>query len=210
MMRGGGARLEGVTGNWQLPSVAIEALALLAASLGLATRSRLWETVAVALWVIGIPAYLAVIPAFVRRFRRLPTSPADLTPDYWTLMAVPSLSGLVAARLWSAAPAFASASWLRPAYEPAAQVGLAISAVLGPIWIALQVWRLVRDPPSRRYSPVWWGLVFPTAIVVVAAQVVGKTFGPGWLHPAAEVGFWWVLAAWATVSLGLARAIARR
>jgi tellurite resistance protein TehA-like permease len=208
MLRGG-VRLEGVTGNWQLPSVAIEALALLAASLGLTARSQLCEALAIALWLFGIPAYVAVIPAFVRRFRRLPTSPADLTPDYWTLMAVPSLIGLVAAKLWSAAPAFASASWLRPAYRPIALGGLAISAVLAPIWIALQIWRLVRDPASRRYSPTWWGLVFPTAIVVVAAQVVSKTFGPGWLHQAALVGYWFVLAAWATVGIGLVRDLPR-
>jgi tellurite resistance protein TehA-like permease len=209
MLRGG-VILEGVTGNWQLPSVAIEALALLAASLGLAAHSRICDTVAVALWLIGIPAYVAVIPVFVRRLRRLPRSPADLTPDYWTLMAVPSLIGLVAAKLWSAAPAFASASWLRPVYRPTTLGGLAISAILAPIWIALQTWRLVRDPTSRRYSPTWWGLVFPTAIVVVTAEVVGKVFGPGWLHQAALVGYWFVLAVWATVSVGLVRDLPRR
>jgi len=203
-------RPEAVTGNWQLPSVAIGALALLAASLGLKARSELCIAAAVALWLIGIPSYLAVVPAIVRHFRRLPIVPADLTPDYWTLMAVPSLIGLVAARLSSASQTFVSASWLRLVYEPVALGGLAISALLAPLWITLQAWRLVRDPESRRYSPTWWGLVFPTAIVVVAAQVIGTTFGLGWLHPAAVVGYWFVFAAWAIVGVGLVRDLPRR
>src|SRR5262249_29406912 len=50
MLRAQRGRIEAVTGNWQLPSVAIEALALLAASLGLRLRSNIFEAMAVALW----------------------------------------------------------------------------------------------------------------------------------------------------------------
>jgi tellurite resistance protein TehA-like permease len=210
MVRSNRGDVGAVTGNWQLPSVAIEALALLAASLALTAHSETSLAVGIALWAVGIVAYAAVVPAIVRRFRRLPVLPADLTPDYWTLLAVPSLIGLVAARMGSASPGFEPVSWLRPLYEPAAFAGLAISGALAPIWIALQIWRLARDPASRRYSPGWWGLVFPTAIVVVAAQVIGKTFGAGWLHPAALVGYWVVVGAWAIVTIGLARDLVRR
>ena len=199
-----------VTGNWQLPSVAIEALALLATILAVNAHSEISAVVAVALWVVGIGAYAAVVPAIIRRFRRLPWGPADLTPDYWTPMAVPSLIGLVAARLWSASPAFEGVAWLRGAYEPAAIIGLSISAGLAPVWIALQIWRLARDPLSRRYSPAWWGLVFPTAIVVVAARVIGTTFDVRWLRPAARVSYWVVFAAWVTVGVGLVRNLVRR
>ncbi len=209
MVRSHAGRPEAVTGNWQLPSVAIEALGLLAAALGLRLRSEGFEAVAVTLWLAGIPAYLAVVPAIVRRFRRLPFGPADLTPDYWTLLAVPSLIGLVAARLWVAGPGFGAASWFRAGYAPVAFAGLAVSAALAPAWIALQAWRLVRDPPTRRYSPVWWGLVFPTAIVVMAAQVIGHTFGVSWLHPVAVCGYWCVLAVWAVLILGLVRDLVR-
>jgi tellurite resistance protein TehA-like permease len=210
VLRSQRGRADAVTGNWQLPSVAIEALALLAASLGLRLRSNGFEATAVALWLIGVPVYAAVVPAIIRRFRRVPFGPADLTPDYWTLMAVPSLIGLVATRLWAASPHLAAASWLRPILEPIAFAGLGISAALAPAWITLQVWRLLRDPGSRRYQPTWWGLVFPTAIVVVAAQVAGTVYGVGWLHPAAVIGYWLVFAAWATVGLGLVRNLGRR
>jgi len=209
MLRSQAGRTGAVTGNWQLPSVAVEALALLAVTAGSSLRSESYEAVGVGLWLAGIPAYLVVIPAIVRRFGRVPFGPGDLTPDYWTLLAVPSLIGLVAARLW-AAPGLAAASWLRDAYEPVAFGGLAVSAALAPAWMALQAWRLVRDPSSPRYAPVWWGLVFPTAIVVVAAQVIGETFGPRWLHPAAVAGFWCVFAVWSVLMTGLARGLIRR
>jgi tellurite resistance protein TehA-like permease len=200
---------EVVMGNWQLPSVAIEALALLAAALGLKGRSELVVAIGVALWLAGIPAYCLVIPVIVQRFRRLPSGPSDLTPDYWTLMAVPSLIGLVGTQLWVATPVSVVASWFRAVYEPMALTGLTISAALAPVWIVLQIWRLVRDPSSRRYSATWWGLVFPTAIVVVAAQVIGVTFGVRWLHPAALVGYWCVLTVWAIVGIGLVRDLPR-
>jgi tellurite resistance protein TehA-like permease len=210
MLRSHAGRLDLVTGNWQLPSVAVEALALLAVVLGLVSRSEIAVGTSVALWLTGIPVYLVMVPRMVRRFGRLPFGPANLTPDYWTFMAVPSLTGLVAARLWTASASFSAASWLRWAFEPVAVGGLAVSGILAPIWIALQVWRLAADPSSRGYSPPWWGLVFPTAVVVAGAEVIGATFGIGWLHPAAEGGFWVVLAAWAVVGFGLARDLVRR
>jgi len=209
MVRSQAGRPGAVTGNWQLPSVAVEALALLAVTAGSSLRSEGYEAVGVGLWLAGIPAYLVVIPAIVRRFGQVPFGPEDLTPDYWTLLAVPSLIGLVAARLW-ATPGLAAASWLRGGYEAVAFGGLAVSAALAPAWTGLQAWRLLRDPSSRRYAPAWWGLVFPTAIVVVAAEVVGETFGARWLHPAALVGFWCVFAVWAVLVTGLVRDLFRR
>jgi tellurite resistance protein TehA-like permease len=210
MLRAHAGRFDVVTGNWQLPSVAVEALALLAAVLGLVARSEAAVAVALALWLVGIPVYLVMVPRIARRFLRHPWGPANLTPDYWTFMAVPSLIALVAARLWTASASFSAASWMRWAFEPVAVAGLVVSGLLAPVWIGLQVWRLAADPSSRRYSPPWWGLVFPTAVVVAGAEVVGKTFGTGWLHPVAEVGFWMVLAAWAVVGFGLVRDLVRR
>jgi tellurite resistance protein TehA-like permease len=210
MLRSYANRLdEVVTGNWQFPSVAIEALALLGAALALKGRSELVVAIGVALWLAGIAAYCLVVPLIVRRFRRLPSGPSDLTPDCWTLMAVPSLIGLVGTQLWVAMPISVVASTFRALYEPMAFAGLTISAALAPAWIVLQIWRLVRDRSSRRYSPTWWGLVFPTAIVIVAAQEIGVTFGVSWLHPAAAVGYWCVLAAWAIVGTGLVRDLPR-
>ncbi len=198
-----------VTGTWLLPSVAVEALALLAAALGLRLRSNGYEAVAVAMWLLGIPAYLVVIKAIVGQLRRLPVRGAGLTPDYWTVLGVPSLIGLAAARL-SAAQDLSAASWLHAVYEPAAFAGLTVSAVLAPAWIRLQARRLMRDPSSRRYSPAWWGLVFPTAIVSANAEVISETLRVPWLHPAAVVGFWCVLAAWAVLMLGLVRNLLHR
>jgi tellurite resistance protein TehA-like permease len=209
MVRRCSDRLRAVTGNWQLPSVAIEALALLAALLGGGTNSEACEALAVALWITGIAAYTVVVPLILRRFRDPRFRPSDFTPDYWTFMAVPSLIALVGSRLWLATPSLAAASWLRAVYRPAAFAGLLWSAALTLPWILLQVRRLVLEPASRRYSPPWWGLVFPTAIVAVAAQVAGATFHVGWLHRVALAGYWCVLAVWATVALGMARSMVR-
>ncbi len=209
MVRSHARRPEAATGNWQLPSVAIEALALLAAALALRSRSPAFAIVARVAWVIGIVAYLAVVPALVRRVRRASFGPADMTPDYWTPMAVPSLIGLVAARLWSALQPGEQASLIGGFLEGASFCGLATSAALAPVWIALQVWRLVRDSSARRYSPVWWGLVFPTAIVAVAGEVIGSTFGAHWLHTPALVTYTCVLAAWVALSVGLLRDLMR-
>jgi tellurite resistance protein TehA-like permease len=209
MVRSHAGRPEAATGNWQLPSVAIEALALLAAALALRSHSSGFAAIARIAWVIGIVAYLAAVPALVRRVRRAPFGPADMTPDYWTPMAVPSLIGLVAARLWSAMQPLEQASLAGRVLEGASFCGLATSAALAPLWIVLQVVRLVRDPSARRYSPVWWGLVFPTAIVAVAGEVIGSTFGAHWLHTPALVAYTCVLAAWVAISVGLLRDLMR-
>jgi tellurite resistance protein TehA-like permease len=198
-------RPEVATGNWQLPSVAIAALALLATSLALRSPAPALVWVARVSWVLGIVAYVAVLPALVRRFRCARFGPADLTPDDWTPMAVPSLIGLAAAQLWSLANSTERETWLGYVFETAAFGGLAISAVLAPIWIVLQAWQLVRDESARCYSPAWWGLVFPTAIVVVAAEVLASTFHAPWLHTPALVGYACVFAAWIVISEGLIR-----
>jgi tellurite resistance protein TehA-like permease len=205
MLRAHAARPQAATGNWQLPAVAIEALALLATALAKRLQSPAFAAVAVVAWVAGILAYLIAVPALLRRCRRAPFGPADFTPDYWTPMAVPSLIGLVAAQLWAAGAAPGAAAVL----EGAAFGGLAISAALAPVWIVLQARRLVVDPSARRYSPVWWGLVFPTAIVVVAAQVIGTTFDAPWLHTPALVGYACVLGAWVIIGLGMLRDVWR-
>jgi tellurite resistance protein TehA-like permease len=205
LVRANAERVDAATGNWQLPSVAVETLALLAAVVGVRWRSDAFLAVAVTLWLAGLPAYAAVLPVFVRRVRRAPFGPQDFTPDYWTLPAVPSLVALVATVLRSAISTAPTVSWLGSTYGPVALVGLVVSGTLLPAWVILQVRRLMVDPAARRYSPVWWGVVFPTAIMVVAAAAVGSAFGPGWLHTVAVVGYWCVLAVWATVGLGLVR-----
>jgi tellurite resistance protein TehA-like permease len=207
MVRAHASRPEAATGNWQLPSVAIEALALLAAALAKRLDAPALAAVAGVIWLVGIVAYVLVVPALIRRCWRAPLGPADFTPDFWTPMAVPSLIGLVAAQLFATGTALDST--VGAVLERAAFGGLAISAVLAPVWIVLHARRLVRDPSSRRYSPAWWGLVFPTAIVVVAAQVIGTTFDAPWLHTPALVGYACVFGAWIIIGLGLVRDVWR-
>jgi tellurite resistance protein TehA-like permease len=210
MLRAHVRRPEAFAASWLLSSVALEALGLLAATVAPRLQSEGAAALAVALWVAGIPVYLAVIVLMVRRFRRFPVGAPGMRPGYWPLMALPTLIGLVAARLSAASAGLAAASSLRAAYEPAALAGLAISAAFLPAWIALQVGELMRDPSSRRYSPAWWGLVFPAAIMVVSTEVTGATFGVRWLHSAALAGFWCVLAVWGILVVGMVRDLFRR
>src|SRR5262249_22974577 len=120
MVRAHAGRPEAATGNWQLPSVALGVLALLGASLARRLPSPAFALAALVVWGLCILAYLAAVPALVRRVRRAPFGPADFTPDYWTPMAVPSLIGLVAAQLWTAAPDAERAALLGAVLERAA------------------------------------------------------------------------------------------
>ena len=51
--------------------------------------------------------------------------------------------------------------------------------------------------------------MFPTAIVAVAGEVIGATFGAHWLHTPALIGYACVLAAWVAISVGLLRDLVR-
>jgi tellurite resistance protein TehA-like permease len=195
------------SGNWLLPVVATQSLAVLAVALAGPGRVRPLLLVALSCWVIGLVMYAALIAAIGARVLCVNAQPARFTPDDWIVMGALAISALAATALLQADPAD---RMLWPAHALLADAavvawGLASSAV-APLAV-LHLRGLLRDRSARRYQTRWWAGVFPLGMYSVATRQVAVTVGLQPLELVARIAFWVAVGAW---SLTAAAAAASR
>lgn len=191
------------SGNWLLPVVATQSLAVLAVALAGPGRVRPL-LVALSCWVIGLVMYAALIAAIGARVLCVNAQPARFTPDDWIVMGALAISALAATALLQAD------RMLWPAHALLADAavvawGLASSAV-APLAV-LHLRGLLRDRSARRYQTRWWAGVFPLGMYSVATRQVAVTMGLQPLELVARIAFWVAVGAW---SLTAAAAAASR
>jgi hypothetical protein len=90
------------SGNWLLPVVATQSLAVLAVALAGPGRVRPLLLVALSCRVIGLVMYAALIAAIGARVLCVNAQPARFTPDDWIIMGALAISALAATALLQA------------------------------------------------------------------------------------------------------------
>jgi tellurite resistance protein TehA-like permease len=192
------------SGNWLLPVVAAQSLAVLAVALAGPGRVRPLLFVALSCWVIGLVMYAALIAAIGARVLSVNAQPAWFTSDDWIVMGALAISALSATELLQADTADRMLWPTHAVLAHAAVVtwGLASSAV-APLAV-LHLRRLLRERSARRYQTRWWAGVFPLGMYSVATQQLAVTVG---LHPlelVARIAFWVAVGAWSLTAAAAA------
>ena len=212
------SRGEGARGGWLLAAVGTESLALSAAHLtraGVAVPVLLG--VALALWALGLAAYLAIAVPIVRRIAAAPDSVEVLSPDAWVLMGALAIATLSGSSVVLAARDSGALPWVPGVLDPALVALWALGTAWIPGLVVGEIRRARRVPPC--YERARWATVFPLgmysatcsllAVVLAAHGAAGlggsATVLPSVLRDVGVVAFWVALPVWCVVALGLAR-----
>src|SRR5215212_10736835 len=193
---GPGERVSSATGSWFLSTVALESIALAAADVDRTWGSAPVAVVAVALWLVGLVAYLPVAGLLVRRIAtRRPDGPL-VSGDHWVAMGAFAIASVAAA---SVAVAFRASSLdgIAGGLHGAAVALWVACCGLALGLIALEVVLALR-PGAQAYRLERWATVFPLGMYSLAGSLAG-------VEAVGAVAFWVALTAWATVAAGLLR-----
>jgi tellurite resistance protein TehA-like permease len=198
-------------GTWFLWVVAVQSVAVLAASVEPATgtgRSEL-ALVAVACWSIGVALYggVAVLVASALLLRR--PDPAELAPAYWVAMGATAITTVAGARITEMAQA--------PAVDITRGLAAAVSVVafafgtwLIPPLLAIGWWRHVRHGVALRYETAWWSIVFPLGMYSAAGHDLGVADRLPLVAAIGDIAGWAALAAWSVAFVLMAVDLAGR
>lgn len=200
---------EGINGGWLLSVVATQAVTVL--STAIAPHLQLYrETilfVAFNTWLFGGMLYIWVIALIFYRYLFFSFSPQDLTPPYWINMGAVAITTLGGAGLIDHAATLPFLLELIPFLKGFTFFFWATATWWIPMLIILGVWRHgVRRFPLR-YSPLYWGAVFPLGMYTVCTHRLAEvTQAP--LIAAIPKGFVFIaMTAWLIVFLGMMRNI---
>jgi hypothetical protein len=152
--------------------------------------------VAVALWLVGLVAYLPVAGLLVRRIATRRPDGRLVSGDHWVAMGALAIASVAAASL---AVAFRASSLdgIAGGLHGAAVVLWVACCGLALGLIALEVVLALR-PGAQAYRLERWATVFPLGMYSLAGSLAG-------VEAVGAVAFWVAFTAWATVAAGLLR-----
>ena len=184
-------------GTWFLWVVAVQSVAVLAASIEPTTRAARPELalLAVACWSIGVVLYGGVALVVAGALMRRRPDPAELAPPYWIAMGATAITTVAGARIteMARAPALDITRGLAAAVSV---VAFAFGTWLIPPLLALGWWRHVRHRVALRYETTWWSIVFPLGMYSAAGHDLGVADRLPLVAAVGDVAGWTAVAAW--------------
>jgi tellurite resistance protein TehA-like permease len=196
----------GITGAWLIAVVATQSVAVLGALI-----SRDWvqphrlelNFFALSMWLWGGMFYIWIISLIFYRYIFFAFSAGDLTPPSWITMgamAISTLAGSMLVQNTSDAPFLAS---LLPFLKGFTVFYWATGMWWIPMLVILGIWRYFIQRIPLRYSPLYWGAVFPLGMYSVATKQMSLALGLPFLGPLPQAFFVAAVIAWAFTFMGL-------
>lgn len=198
-------QLKHANGSWFVWSVAVQSVAVLAATLQVASPSA-WKPlitlVAVFCWAVGIFLYAAVGVMVMIRLLAHTVHPRDLTAPYWVAMGATAIGVVAGARIAQMSDA--------PTVDATRAViaGLAVffwsfGTWLVPMLLMAGWWRHVLHKVPLRYEVALWDIVFPLGMYSAGSQLLGSTDLLPLVHGVGTVEAGVALAAWLAVFIAM-------
>ncbi|HME47164.1 tellurite resistance/C4-dicarboxylate transporter family protein [Mycobacterium sp.] len=187
---------DGARGAWLLAGVATSTVAI-----GLADASRftghpvLWWA-ALAVWVLAVVVYCAIMWLIV--WRGVPDE-----PDSWILMGGLGIATLAGNHMYRG---LGAGSPLRDDLKIATIVIWALAGLWIPALVYLSLRRVNGHPGALRFAGVWWAMVFPLGMYSTATEATSIDARLPALSTISLVFLWIALAAWLVVAVAGARA----
>lgn len=189
-------------GAWLLASVGTAGLGITAADLAVYERSRELLVVAVAFWLLGLAAYLAVTWLVAWRAAAGPFVPDQVTPDSWILMGALAIATVTGDHVLLASRTIGTSGlgWVRPATF----VLWALASLWIPVLLYAEMWRVDSRAGSLHFAGVWWSAVFPLGMYAAATAETASVQHRPPLVTISLVLFWVAFTVWLLVAVGLA------
>jgi tellurite resistance protein TehA-like permease len=199
----------GINGGWLLAVVATQAVTVLSTAIApdLPAHREAILFLAFNTWLFGGMLYIWIIGLIFYRYLFFHFSPQDLTPPYWINMGAVAITTLGGAGLIGQAAASGFLAELTPFLKGFTFFFWATATWWIPMLIILGIWRHgIRRFPLR-YSPLFWGAVFPLGMYTVCThRLADVTQAP--VIDVIPVGFVYIaMIAWLITFLGMVREI---
>jgi tellurite resistance protein TehA-like permease len=203
---------KGISGAWLLAVVATQSVAVLSADL-----APHWPQpyhvelnfLALSLWLWGGMLYIWMISLIFYRYVFFRFLPGDLSPPYWINMGAMAISTLAGALLIANAPDAPFLTALLPFIKGFTVLYWATGTWWIPMLVVLAFWRYVWKRFPLRYSPLYWGAVFPLGMYAACTFEMSHAMQLPFLEPVPRYFLYIALAAWAAAFVGLVRSLAR-
>lgn len=202
---------KGISGAWLLAVVSTQSLAVLSALLAAdasVIRKLELNFFALSMWLWGGMLYIWMMSLIFYRYTFFRLSPDDLTPPYWINMGAMAISTLAGSLLIINAPDAPFLRSMLPFLKGFTVLYWATGTWWVPMLLLLGVWRYVYKRFPLRYSPLYWGAVFPLGMYSASTHEMVRALSLDFLDFLAPVFFWVALGAWTAAGIGWALQIA--
>ena len=211
-MRGVKPDLEtGINGAWLIAIVGTQSVAILSTLLlpTAGTYETALTTFALIMYLMGCMLYLTIIPLILYRFTFFRLTPAELTGPYWINMGAVAITTLAGDILILNAGRSPLLTTLLPFLKGLTLYFWATATWWIPLLLILGVWRHLYRRFPLRYSPQYWGMVFPLGMYTACTTRLSQAVNLPLLAPATPYLLAIALLAWGLTFAGLVHELVR-
>lgn len=197
---------QGINGAWLLAIVATQSIAILTTFI-LPYFSAEYHTelsfFAISMWLWGGMQYIWMMTLIFWRYNFVHMGPGELTPPYWINMGAMAISTLAGSLLIQHAPDAPYLQSLMPFLKGFTVFFWASATWWIPLLLILGFWRHFIKRYPVRYTPLFWGLVFPLGMYSVATRQLNLAMQFDFLDSLAQTFMYAALVSWVITFYGL-------
>src|SRR5690625_4894378 len=203
---------QGINGTWLLAIVATQSVAVLTTfimpyfSTSIHTELSFF---AMSMWLWGGMQYIWMMALIFWRYNFVHMGPDELTPPYWINMGAMAISTLSGSLLIEHSPEAAVLQSLLPFLKGFTVFFRASATWWIPLLILLGIWRHFIKHYPVRYTPLFWGLVFPLGMYAVATDQLNHAMQFNFLEPFVQIATYAALISWLVTFYGLTHQVIR-